>query len=50
MLYYPQYLNRDPVLTAREVKALPPAPVHYSRRHIDLQRIASALCPGPRRV
>lgn len=23
---------------------------YYSRRHIDLQRIASALCPAPSRV
>jgi hypothetical protein len=50
VLYYPQYLNRDYVLTAREVKALPTATGYYSRRHIDLQRIASALCPAHRRV
>ncbi|MFI0719719.1 putative leader peptide [Streptomyces sp. NPDC021224] len=24
----------------------PPALVTYSRRHIDLQRVATALCPG----
>ena len=35
---------------AREVKALPATTGYYSRRHIDLQRIASALCPAPRRV
>jgi hypothetical protein len=50
VLYYPQYLNRDSVLTVREVKALPTVTNHYSRRHIDLQRIASALCPAPRRA
>jgi hypothetical protein len=49
VLYYPHYLNRDFVLTMREVKALPTATGYYSRRHIDLLRIASALCPAPRR-
>ncbi|WP_369125579.1 MULTISPECIES: putative leader peptide [Catenulispora] len=39
-----------PTRTAREVKALPTATGYYSRRHIDLQRIASALCPAHRRV
>ncbi|WP_370366205.1 putative leader peptide [Catenulispora sp. GP43] len=28
------------------MKALPTATGYYSRRHIDLQRIASALCPA----
>jgi hypothetical protein len=49
VLYYPQYLNRDFCLTAREVKAMRAAIGYYSRRHIDLQRIASALCPAPQR-
>ncbi len=49
MLYYPHYPNRDSFLAMREVKALPTATGYYSRRHIDLLRIASALCPAPQR-
>ncbi|WP_329956325.1 putative leader peptide [Catenulispora pinistramenti] len=29
---------------------MPTATGYYSRRHIDLQRIASALCPAPQRA
>ncbi|MGW5351491.1 putative leader peptide [Streptomyces sp. NPDC004031] len=42
-LAYPRPASPAP---AASCGCTPPALVTYSRRHIDLQRVATALCPG----
>lgn len=38
--------RRTPSVSAAHSRRTLPALATYSRRHIDLQRVATALCPG----